>query len=71
MPVPGTNYWRNRILKVAKDFREMQFAMGDIKEFGRELSDKFGVEDHSDKDALIATIVDADEKKYRMEGSFR
>ncbi|XP_062516317.1 protein disulfide-isomerase A3-like [Corticium candelabrum] len=66
----GTNYWRNRILKVAKDFTDLQFAMADTDDFGHTLSQTFGVESGSKKDALTVTVVDANDKKYRMDGDF-
>ena len=69
--VSGTNYWRNRILKVAKDFTDLQFAMADTDDFGHTLSQTFGVESGSKKDALTVTVVDANDKKYRMDGDFR
>ena len=71
--VVGTRYWRNRILKVAKEYKDqdVHFAMGDTDDFGHMLSDSLGIEDASSKDFITATVVDADDKKYKMGGNFR
>ncbi|KAH0537739.1 protein disulfide-isomerase A3 [Cotesia glomerata] len=39
----GTNYWRNRIMKVAKEFPEFNFAISNKDDFQHELND-FGIE---------------------------
>ena len=33
----GTNYWRNRIIKVAKDFPKLNFAISSKDDFQHEL----------------------------------
>jgi protein disulfide isomerase family A protein 3 len=68
----GTRYWRNRILKVAKEYTDqnLHFAMGDTDDFGHLLSDGLGIQDTSSKDFITAAVVDADEKKYKMDSAF-
>lgn len=39
----GTNYWRNRIMKVAKDFPEFNFGISNKDDFQHELND-FGID---------------------------
>jgi len=65
--VKGTNYWRNRVLKVAKDFSGYNFAVSDKNDFQQELSE-FG-QDHVAGDKPVVT---AREKglKYRMTEEF-
>ena len=41
--VKGTNYWRNRVLKVAKDFSGYNFAVSSKNDFQHELSE-FGLD---------------------------
>ena len=38
----GTKYWRNRILKVAQDYPEFQFAAGARKDFEKLILDDVG-----------------------------
>ena len=65
--VKGTNYWRNRVLKVAKDFSGFNFAVSDKDDFQHELSE-FGL----DYVAGDKPVVTAKEKglKYKMSGDF-
>jgi len=65
--VKGTNYWRNRVLKVAKDFDSFNFAVSDKDDFQHELSE-FGL----DYVAGDKPVVTAREKglKYKMSGDF-
>ena len=36
----GTQYWRNRVLKVATEFkRKLTFAVSNAKDFGQELNE--------------------------------
>merc|ERR1712241_1464622 len=41
--VKGTNYWRNRVLKVGKEFSGFNFAVSDKNDFQQEMSE-FGME---------------------------
>jgi len=65
--VKGTNYWRNRVLKVAKDFSGYNFAVSDKNDFQQELSE-FG-QDHvaGDKPGVTAREKGL---KYRMTEEF-
>lgn len=48
----GTNYWRNRVLKVAKDFKDkLNFAIASKSEFSREM-ESFG--DREKEEVLVA-----------------
>jgi len=65
--VKGTNYWRNRVLKVAKDFSGYNFAVSSKNDFQHELSE-FGL----DYVAGDKPVITAKEKglKYKMEADF-
>ena len=82
--VKGTNYWRNRVLKVAKDFSGYNFAVSSKNDFQHELSE-FGldyvagdkVEYHQRyfilfTSSLFQPVITAKEKglKYKMEADF-
>ncbi|KOX74172.1 Protein disulfide-isomerase A3 [Melipona quadrifasciata] len=50
----GTNYWRNRIIKVAKDFPNLNFAISSKDDFQHELND-FGIDFvKGDKPVILA-----------------
>ncbi|KAF7287794.1 hypothetical protein GWI33_003425 [Rhynchophorus ferrugineus] len=65
----GTNYWRNRVLKVAKEFEgTVNFAISPNTEFTHELNE-FGIEfAQTDKPKVAAR--DANEKKYVLKEEF-
>ncbi|XP_030748346.1 protein disulfide-isomerase A3 [Sitophilus oryzae] len=65
----GTNYWRNRVLKVAEQFAgKVNFAVSPNDEFTHELNE-FGIEfAQSDKPKVAAR--DASEKKYVLKEEF-
>ena len=49
-----TKYWRNRILKIAKNYRDkMRFAMSDSQTYKGELSSKYGIILTDDMQAVI------------------
>ncbi|XP_062847630.1 protein disulfide isomerase family A, member 7 [Trichomycterus rosablanca] len=54
----GTNYWRNRVMKVATQFqsRGLSFAVADREEFQDELEEDFGLTP-SDKGELPVVII--------------
>ena len=65
--VKGTNYWRNRVLKVAKDFSGFNFAVSDKDDFQHELSE-FGLDYVAgDKPVVTAKVKGL---KYKMSGDF-
>merc|ERR1712242_671620 len=51
--VKGTNYWRNRVLKVGKEFSGFNFAVSDKNDFQQEMSE-FGLE-HVTGDKPVVT----------------
>jgi len=63
--VKGTNYWRNRVMKVAKDFPTYKFAVANKDDFQGELSD-LGFDYISGEKPVIAAR-DAEGLKYKME----
>lgn len=65
----GTNYWRNRILKVAKEFADdFTFAISSKDEFTHELND-FGV-DFAKGDKPVVLAYDASDLKFVMSEEF-
>ena len=68
----GTNYVRNRILKVAKKLANenvtMNFAISNAEEFRRELNE-FGINDIK-KDIKYVLTRGSSNEKYKMEGDF-
>ena len=65
--VKGTNYWRNRVLKVAKDFAGYNFAVSDKNDFQQELSE-FSL-DYVSGDKPVVTARDKG-LKYKMTEEF-
>jgi len=65
----GTNYWRNRILKVAKQYlNKYNFAISNKDEFQHELNE-YGV-DYAKGDKPIVFARDASNKKFIMKDEF-
>lgn len=65
----GTNYWRNRVLKVAKDFKDkLNFAIASKSEFSREM-ESFG-DREKDEDVLVA-VKNYAGSKFMMTEKFR
>nr|CAG4640764.1 EOG090X0438 [Eulimnadia texana] len=65
----GTNYWRNRILKVAKSFKgEFNFAVSNKDDFQQELNE-FGFEYVTDDKPRVA-VRDASGKKFVLKETF-
>lgn len=64
----GTNYWRNRIMKVAKNHKKLNFAVSNKDDFMQEATE-FGLSSLSaDKPQVV--VRGADGKKYVMEDDF-
>jgi protein disulfide isomerase family A protein 3 len=68
----GTNYWRNRVLKVAQNYQQVRFAVSNAQQFAGEL-EEYGLTapDASARDA--APVVggrDKEGKKYVMTEKF-
>lgn len=65
----GTNYWRNRILKVAQSFRnDFSFGISNKDDFQQELNE-FGLEYINDDKPRVA-VRDASGKKFVMKDAF-
>uniref|UniRef100_A0A1L8DTX7 Protein disulfide-isomerase n=1 Tax=Nyssomyia neivai TaxID=330878 RepID=A0A1L8DTX7_9DIPT len=64
----GTNYWRNRVLKVAKEFAgKLTFAISAKDDFQHELNE-YGYDYVGDKPLILAR--DSDNQKYIMKDEF-
>merc|ERR1712107_481371 len=61
----GTNYWRNRVMKVAADFSGLNFAVANKDDFQGELSD-LGFEYVAGDKPPVVAAKDASGLKYRM-----
>lgn len=67
--VKGTNYWRNRILKVAKDFVEdFKFAISAKDDFQHELNE-FGI-DYVSGDKPLIFARNKINQKFKMKDDF-
>ncbi|GAB6032387.1 protein disulfide isomerase [Chamberlinius hualienensis] len=64
----GTNYWRNRILKVASQNKDTTFAIANKDEFTSELSE-FGF-DYVAGDKPVIAARDKDNQKFVMKDEF-
>ena len=64
----GTNYWRNRIMKVAKDFPEYTFAISSKDEFQHELNE-FGI-DFVKGDKPVVLARDERNQKFALKDEF-
>ncbi|GAB1606121.1 protein disulfide-isomerase A3-like [Argonauta hians] len=69
----GTNYWRNRVMKVAKalkdDGKDVTFAISDRTVFSYELSE-YGVSDSKTSDKPTVAARDSSDRKFVMEEEF-
>jgi protein disulfide isomerase family A protein 3 len=65
--VKGTNYWRNRIMKVAKGFPNLNFAVANKDDFQQETTE-FGMSHIGGDKPRIVIMVG--KKKYVMEDEF-
>jgi len=66
---PGTNYWRNRVLKVAKKFADsFKFAISSVDDFQNELND-FGI-DYVPGDKPVVSVVNANKEKFILDKDF-
>nr|XP_033786078.1 protein disulfide-isomerase A4 isoform X2 [Geotrypetes seraphini] len=60
----ATQYWRSKVLEVAKDFPEYTFAIANEEDYSSELND-LGLGDSGEE--VNVAILDAGGKKYAME----
>ena len=66
----GTNYWRNRVLKVAQNYKDITFAISNGNQFAGEL-EEWGLEPPRDRDASpVVTARDEEGQKYKFDGKF-
>ncbi|XP_048883078.1 protein disulfide isomerase family A, member 7 isoform X2 [Brienomyrus brachyistius] len=68
----GTNYWRNRVMKVASQFHSqgLHFAVADRQEFQDQLEEEFGVEPSELGEMPLVTIKTREGSKYIMQEEF-
>ncbi|KAK6731806.1 hypothetical protein RB195_007954 [Necator americanus] len=65
----GSNYWRNRVLKVAQDYkRKVHFAVSSKEEFSSEV-DQNGLSERKDSDKPIVAAI-TNEGKFPMNNEF-
>merc|ERR1711902_184163 len=62
----GTNYWRNRVMKVAKKFPGLKFAVSNLNDFMQELQE-YGLSGVGNDKPMVAVKAD---KKYVMDAEF-
>ncbi|CAM2105844.1 unnamed protein product [Caretta caretta] len=60
----ATQYWRSKVLEVAKDFPEYTFAISDEEDYSSEIKDLGLIDSGED---INAAILDEGGKKYAME----
>jgi len=69
----GTNYWRNRVMKVAQKFAEagkkLNFAVSAANEFGQETAE-LGLTFSSEKGVPVVGARNADDQKFAMKTDF-
>uniref|UniRef100_A0A8C9TJD1 Protein disulfide-isomerase n=1 Tax=Scleropages formosus TaxID=113540 RepID=A0A8C9TJD1_SCLFO len=68
----GSNYWRNRILKVATQFqsRGLSFSVADRQEFQDDLEEDFGISPSDGAELPLITIRTREGHKYIMQEEF-
>jgi len=65
--VKGTNYWRNRVMKVAKNFPQLNFAVSNKNDMQHE-ADEFGLDVMTADKPLVG--VKSDKGKFVMKEAF-
>merc|ERR1712110_21334 len=67
----GTNYWRNRVMKVAKEYvPDVRFAVANVHDFAQELTE-FGLDGATGgDDKPVVTLRTASGLKYVMSETF-
>jgi len=65
----GTQYWRNRVMKVGLEFENFNLAVGSSKEFSGMINGELGG-DKSTGGKPMVVIFDENDKKYIMEDEF-
>jgi len=68
--IKGTNYWRNRILKVAQDYkRKVNFAVSNKEDFSHEL-EEYGLAERKGSDKPLIAAQGAQGEKFPMTEEF-
>jgi protein disulfide isomerase family A protein 3 len=66
----GTNYWRNRVLKVAQDYKDkLTFAVSNKNDFSHEL-DEHGLAEKKSSEKPVVAGMGKDGEKYPMTEEF-
>jgi len=65
----GTNYWRNRVMKVGKEYTDLAFAVANVHDMGRELSE-YGMDNPGSDDKPVVAIRTSKGTKYLMSAEF-
>ena len=60
----ATQFWRQKILNVAKDFKDVTFAIADEEEYEEQLKE-FGLDDSGEE--INVGCFDDKKRKYKME----
>lgn len=70
--IKGTNYWRNRVMKVATQFqsRGLSYAVANRAEFQEELEEEFGLGPSDGGELPLITIRNREGHKYSMQEEF-
>lgn len=63
----GSNYVRNRVIKVAKKVKDVHFAVSSFEDFGQEL-EEFGFKLEANKRFMIARGIN--NEKYKFDGEY-
>lgn len=66
----GTNYWRNRVLKVAQDYKKVHFAVSNKDDFSHEL-DEYGLGEKKTSEKPIVAAQGEKGEKFFMTDEFR
>ena len=65
----GTNYWRNRVMKVGKEYTDLAFAVANVHDMGRELSE-YGMDNPGSDDKPVVAVRTSKGTKYLMSAEF-
>uniref|UniRef100_A0A8C7M1W0 Protein disulfide-isomerase n=1 Tax=Oncorhynchus mykiss TaxID=8022 RepID=A0A8C7M1W0_ONCMY len=70
--IKGTNYWRNRVMKVATQFQSqgLSYAVANRAEFQEELEEEFGLGPSDGGELPLITIRNREGHKYSMQEEF-
>ena len=67
----GTQYWRNRVMKVGLDFEgKINLAVGNNKQFAGLLNGELGGDKSATTGKPMVVVLDENDKKFIMEEEF-